>query len=123
METIYKNDQLLQLTKWTYYIHDSSVSRFDIYLQDSQLYIDVYFNSGDSRSKNGKVLKIHFTDIIRYQFLYSNNYQFYNVESYKFFKSENGYYMSLDPFDESEEISEEDEDLILCENIEGCFLW
>jgi hypothetical protein len=122
METIYKNDELLQLTKGTYYIHDSLVSRFDIYRQDYQLQIDVYFNSEDPRSKKGKKLKIHFTDIIRYQFLYSNNYHFYNVESYKFFKSENGYYMSLDPFDASEDISEEDEDLILCKNIEGYFL-
>jgi len=122
METIYKNEELLQLTKGNYYIHDSVVSRFDIYMQNYQLSIDVYFNSGNVRYKNEKQLKIHFSDIIRYQFIYNTNYYFYNVESYKFFKSENGYYMSLDPFNELEEVSEEDEDLILCKNIEGYFI-
>jgi hypothetical protein len=119
MEEIYKNDDLLQLTSGSYYIHDSSVSRFDIYQQDHQLCIDVYFNS---IKKPYRQLKIHFWGIIKYQFLYNDDYHFYNVESYKFFKSEKGYYISLDPFDESEEMSEDDEDLILCKNIEGCFI-
>ena len=69
MEKIYKNDELLQLTSGSYLIHDSSVTRFDIYLHDYQLCIDVYFSS---IFKSDKQLKIHFTDIIRYQFLYLN---------------------------------------------------
>jgi hypothetical protein len=122
MEATYKNDALLQLTKGSAYLFDASVTRFDIYLEVYQLYIDVYFILADPRFKAKKQLKIHFRDIIRYQFLYCNNYYFYNVESCKFFKSDDGYHMSLDPFDESEKISEEDEDIILCKNIEGNFM-
>ena len=122
MENIYKNDELLRLTNGCTFIRDSVVTRFDIYLQDHQLCIDVYLNLEFSRFKAEKRLKIHFRDIIRYQFLYSNNYYFYNVETCKFFKSESGYYISLDPFNELGEISEEDEDLILCKDIEGYFV-
>ena len=122
MVETYKNDALLQLTSGSYYIHDSTVSRFDIYQQAHELFIDVYFNSWDRKLKVDKQLKVNFSGIIKYQFLYSNNRHFYIVESYKFFKSEKGYYISLDPFDESEAISEDDEDLILCKNVEGVFL-
>lgn len=45
MEKIYKNDELLELTNGSYLIHDSSVTRFDIYIQDYHLCIDVYFDS------------------------------------------------------------------------------
>ncbi|MDP9077978.1 MAG: hypothetical protein M3O71_11175 [Bacteroidota bacterium] len=119
MEEIYKNDDLLQLIWGSYHIHDSSVNRFDIYQRNYQLCIDVYF---DSTKKPHKQLKIHFSGIIKYQFLYNESYHFYNVESYKFFKSGKGYYISLDPFDESQEMSEEDGDLILCKEIEACFI-
>jgi hypothetical protein len=118
MEKTYKNEALLELTRGSYYIHDSSVSRLDIY-QSDQLNINIYFNS---IVKHAKQLKIHFSGIIRYQFLYNDSHHFYNVERYKFFKTEDGFYLSLDPFDESEEISENDEDLILCTNIEGHFI-
>ena len=106
MEAIYKNDELLELTKGSSYLFDTSVTRLDIYLKEYQLCIDVYFNLKFSAFKAEKQLKIHFMDIIRYQFIHSDNYIFYNVESCKFFKSENGYYISLDPFNELEEISE-----------------
>lgn len=118
MEVTYKDDELLKINSGSQYIHDSTISRFDIYEHEYQLCIDVYFIS----IKGGKQLKIHFTGIIRYQFSYSNNYNFYTVESYKFFKSKEGYYISLAPFNELDEISEEDEDLILCEHIEGFFI-
>ena len=122
MNEIYKNEALIELTNGTYYIHDSTVSRFDIYEQNHQLCIDVYFNSGNIKYNNERQLKIHFEDIIKYQFLYNNNHNFYNVESYKFFKSEMGFYISLDPFNESKDVSEDDEDLILCKNMEGTFI-
>ena len=119
MEPIYKNEELLKLTAGTYLIHDASVTRFDIYLANYELCIDVYF---ESIRKSDKQFKIHFTGITKYQFLYTNNHNFYTVESYKFFMSDQGYYLSLDPFNELDEISDEDEDSILCENIEGSFV-
>ena len=120
MEESYKNDALIELTNDSYYIHDATVSRFDIYLQNHQLCIDVYFHS--ILPKITKTLKIHFSNVIKYQFLYTLEYSFYNVERYKFFKTENGYYISLDPYDESAQVSEKDGDLILCETIEGTFI-
>jgi len=122
MEEVYKNQELLKLVRGTYYIHDSAVSRFDIYQQNDELLIDVYFNSWDRKLKINRLLKIHFSGIIKYQFLYSSDYSFYDVERYKFFEAETGFYISLDPYDELEVISENDEDVILCKTIEGQFI-
>lgn len=40
-----KNEELLKINSGSYYIHDSTVSRFDIYESDYQLCIDIYFGN------------------------------------------------------------------------------
>lgn len=47
---------------------------------------------------------------------------FYTIERYKFLKSQGGFYISFDPYDESEKILDEDHGTILCKEIEGYFL-
>ncbi len=122
MKTVYRNDELLELAKGSYLIHDSSITRFDIFYEKHQLHIDVYFNSFFSGMQNSRKLKIRFSDVIKYQFSYSKDHNFYDVESHKFSKSYDQYYISFDPAGESELMHEHDQDFILCNNIEGYFL-
>ncbi|QKJ32393.1 hypothetical protein HQ865_22395 [Mucilaginibacter mali] len=122
MEPVYKNEDLLKLTKGSYYIHDAVVSRFDIYMSDYKLCIDVYFISRNRIQQTETTLRVHFADVIEYGFYYNNTRYFYNVERYKFFKSDKGYYLSLDPVSETDELSEDDQDFILCRSVEGNIL-
>ncbi|MES2376423.1 MAG: hypothetical protein V4553_07585 [Bacteroidota bacterium] len=122
MENTFKNDEVLALTSGSYLIHDSSVTRFDIQLKDRILNIDVYFVSIDRNTKANVGLKISFVDVSEYSFYWDASRHFYNVERYKFLKSENGYYISLDPFDESQKLSNEDQEIILSKSIEAKFI-
>jgi hypothetical protein len=123
MEFINKNDELLnQSIPRGYYILDSTIKRFDIYFENEQLYIDVYFSLPYHRFKADKNLKLCFIGVTEYELYWNDQYHFYTIERFKFLKTEKGYYISFDPYDESEEISEEDHDIILCKEVEGYFI-
>jgi hypothetical protein len=123
MEYINKNEELIeQSLSGRYYILDSTITRFDIHIEDHIIYIDVYFSLPFRRFKSDKILKLHFINVTEYEFYWNNKYIFYTVERYKFFKTEAGFYISLDPFDESGEILEEDHDVIFCNEVEGYFV-
>jgi hypothetical protein len=122
MEYIAKSEELIrQSIPGKFYLLDAVVTRFDIYQQEHRLYIDVYFSLPYHRFEAEKTLKLYFIDVIEYSFYWNASHSFYNVGRCKFFKSEKGYYISLDPVDESEELSDEDQDVILCKEVEGCF--
>jgi hypothetical protein len=44
---------------------------------------------------------------------------FYNVVSYKLLPVEKGYYLSLDPYDETQEVDEKDNDVIIATKVEA----
>jgi hypothetical protein len=123
MEFINRNEELLsQSVPRGYYILDSQITRLDIYFENHQLYIDVYFSLPYHRFKADKNLKLHFIGVTEYEFYWNDKFNFYTVERYKFFKSEKGFYLSVDPYDESGEILEEDRDIIFCKEVEGYFI-
>ncbi|OKS88336.1 hypothetical protein [Mucilaginibacter polytrichastri] len=123
MEYINKNEDLIeQSVTEKFYPLNAIVIRFDIYQQDHRLYIDVYFSLPYHRFQSEKILKLSFIDVIEYSFYWNAADYFYNVERCKFFKSGKGYYMSLDPANESEELTEEDQDIILSKELEGYFM-
>ena len=70
-------------------------------------------------SRDARVLKIKFTQVLEYCFYYEKSRSFYNVERCKFFKKGELFYISLDPVNEVEEIDERDQDIIMCKQIEG----
>lgn len=49
MQSIYTDNEVLELTAGSYIIHDASVSRFDIYLKEHRRYADIYFISIESK--------------------------------------------------------------------------
>lgn len=70
---------------------------------------------------NNRIL-LRFIDVKEYSFYYSSHRIFYNVETYKFFKSGDLYYVSFDPVDESESISDDDQDYIKASSVNGYYI-
>ncbi len=123
MEYINKNEELIEQSfAGRYYILDSTITRFDIYIQDYILYTDVYFSLPYHRFKADKILKLHFIDVSEYELSWDKNYSFFTIERYKFFKSEKGFYISFNPYDESEKVLDDDADIIFCNEVEGYFI-
>ncbi|TFF37462.1 hypothetical protein [Mucilaginibacter psychrotolerans] len=122
MERIYRDEEVLELSQGTYFIHDAIVTRFDINQEDHRLQIEVYFTSIDSKWWPETKLKLRFIDIIEYGFYWNASYSFYYVERYKFFRNEKGFYMSLCPTDENGSPSDDDGDVIISKSIEGYLL-
>lgn len=116
-----ENEEALEILTIEENIRDSRIYRFDIYENDKEcLIIDVYLELIHSqRSKN---LKIRFIDVKEYSLYYEANRYFYYIETFKFLKYNDIFYISFDPVDESEMISEEDQDYIKASSIEGFFL-
>jgi len=80
MEYINKNEGLLrQSVTAGYYILDSEITRFDIYFENHQLYIDVYFSLPYHRFKADKRLKLHFIGVTEYEFNWNDKYNFYTI--------------------------------------------
>jgi hypothetical protein len=119
MEKIYRDEEVLEVTRGTYFIHDASVTRFDITNQDQRLCIDVYFTSIQSKKWAETQIKLRLVDVLEYSFYWNVEYHFYYVERYKFFKTEKGFYMSLDPADENDSPSDADCDVIISKSIEA----
>lgn len=123
MEFINRNEELLrQAVPGGYYILDSSITRFDIYIEDYTIFIDVYFELPYHRFKTKKVLKLHFIEVTEYDLSWDKNYSFFTIERYKFFRSEKGFYISFNPLEESHEVSDDDSDVIFCKEVEGYFI-
>jgi hypothetical protein len=72
-----------------------------------------------SNSCGAKLITLVFKDVREYSFLYSVDYSFYNVENYKFSVFEKGVYISLDPADDQIERSQDDQDYIVADQLDG----
>lgn len=68
-------------------------------------------------------LRLEFRGIKEFAFYYDETIAFYYLERYKLFPTNDGdYYLSMDPYDEEENISQEDQGIIRAKKIEG-ILW
>ncbi len=115
MNVVGKNEELLEyLSSKNFHILSSVLSRIDIFADSFKLTIDLHF-----KLEHDHALKIRFTDILEYGFYHNKSCYFYNVERCKFFKKGDTFYISLDPADEFEVIQENDQDFILCRDVEG----
>jgi len=96
---------------------DGSIQRIDISLdKESKVNIDLHFKM--RKSADYRNLVVNFSVCKEYSFSYSDDYCFYNVELFKFFKTEDSkFYASFDPCDESEYVSDEDQDVIVSKSI------
>ena len=92
----------------------SSVKRLEFEDRNEGLVIRINFLL---QYPKGKSIVIEFNKIINYSLNLSDSTDFYNVESVKFFENDSSFYISLDPYDENETISDKDNDFILAQKI------
>jgi hypothetical protein len=100
-------------------ILDSMLEKIVIQKDDDDvLFIDLVLNMRSS-SKYKKIV-IRMKDVTEYGFYYRSEYLFYYIERFKFFKrKDNVFYISLDPEDDSDEISGSDQDFVVSNKIIG----
>ncbi len=70
-------------------------------------------------SSEVETIVIRFSDVRRFDFYYDDSNYCYLIERYKAFRLEEGFYMSLDPYDETNEVHCEDRGIVLSTEIEG----
>lgn len=117
MINIGRNEILFGALSTEVSILSSKIDRINIFLKDSNLLLEI-----DLRIlyNENEFLKLIFSGIREYSFYHNSDYLFYNVEEYKFLRSNGLYYLSFDPeVNSMTEISENDGDFVLFENIEG----
>ena len=97
-------------------ILSSRIYKFSIYDDTTgNLSIDIFL---ELQYPKGKYLKITFINVKKYTFSWSEEYYFYYIERYKYFRLNSLYYVSFDPDNEEDIISEKDSDFILCSKID-----
>lgn len=96
-------------------LSSSQLYRIDVFVKNEILAIDLYINLMYSKEQ----VKLSFSGIKKYSFYHTSNWIFYDIEIIKFFQNGEGVYICLDPVDESEHISDDDNDYILCDEVEG----
>jgi hypothetical protein len=116
MEFIGKNELVINAFSKELTILDGLLEKVSIYEVDYVLYIDVYIKLAHSK---GKTCMLKFIDVQEYSFYHKSNYSFGNIEVYKFLKNGDLYYISLDPYDDSLNCDEKDQDFIFSRTIEG----
>lgn len=119
MNYIAKDTKLFDLLQSDVSILSSAILGINMHLTNFRLVIDVDF---ELMYGNEKYLKIVFSGVKEYAFHYQSNRIFYNVEVCKLLRKGDFFYISFDPYDaDLSVISDKDNDMILCESIEGFF--
>ena len=96
---------------------DGSIESLEIKKRNDA--VDIIIGVSLIRPGNKIFAKLFFKDIFEYDFSWSSEYFFYYIERYNFFKSEKGFYISFDPYDDNKEISLKDHDYILSGEVIG----
>ncbi|HEY4197370.1 MAG TPA: hypothetical protein VGM63_17635 [Mucilaginibacter sp.] len=116
MELIEKNDALFELVQnGKIRIRDCVVSRFNIFLENRELCIEMDFKYFERES-----FRIRFSGVTEYCFYHNSNYTFYIIEAFRILRDSDLYYITFDPEDEKNpQISENDNDFIRFKNFEA----
>ncbi|WP_437922445.1 hypothetical protein [Sphingobacterium sp. LRF_L2] len=98
-------------------ILSSQIIGFNIKTKDYSFTIEVEIKLLYSK---GNCLKLVFSKIKEYAFYNNSSNDVYYIEDYKLMQKNNLYYISFDPdANDLADISDDDNDFILCENMEG----
>ncbi|MEZ2444310.1 hypothetical protein AB6805_21450 [Chitinophaga sp. RCC_12] len=121
MEYIDKNEGLINYLSGEFSLLSAKLYKVDIYNDiKSALVIDLYLELLYTKVNN--LVRLTFTEIDEFSFYHHRSNYFYNVERYKFFKNDNSIYLCLDPYEENQIISREDQNFILSGNVSGNFV-
>ncbi len=119
MTELGKNESLLKILSDKNSLLDSNLYRILISRETSgELIVEMDFTLMYSQKYSN--IKLIFNGIIEYGFYQSNKNNFYDVASYKFFiVADKHIYLSLDPVDETDKPSSEDQDFVLSKEVTG----
>lgn len=121
MKYIASNENLIDILKNDLSIISAKIYSINIYKTiDDVLSIDVNLKLLYANTKD--TLLLRFIDIKEYSFFYHFDYFFYTIEIVKFFFEESKVYISFDPIDETNVISENDQDYIISKSVDGYFV-
>jgi hypothetical protein len=117
MHLLAENDDALRLLTSSETLLNATMEGFAVRYEPDGLVAEAIFHL--QRSKRLNRLLLRFKPVSAYAFAYSEEVSFYNVESFKFLRVTNGYYLSLDPVDESDQPDECDNDTIRAEGVQA----
>ncbi len=118
MNVIAKNEDVISKLTGNETLLDGEVKGLSIFLEDDDLVITVDVKIRRKKSKF-KSIKIKFLEVEEYSFYYVASIFFYNIERVKLFSLERGnFYLSLDPYDDKQEMDERDQDFIISKRLE-----
>lgn len=120
MELLSRNSHLLNALHGNLEIRDSQILGINIYEINGVVFIEVRIEL--LREKVNKRLLLKFSNVTLYAFFWKGSSYFYYIERYKFFENAGKYYISFDPVDEEDAVSDEDNDFLLADSVEGYFL-
>jgi hypothetical protein len=97
-------------------ILDAVMTYLSIYEEHDQLTVCMEF---EMRPKSDfEKIRLKMLGVSEYSFYYKDDNVFYNVERIKFFVTREGkFYLSLDPVDDSDDVSDEDQDFVFGEHV------
>src|SRR6266581_6794154 len=115
MRDIGKDSELLNMLSGSNTLLDTALKRVGLFEEDYILMMELEFEMRPSSDYRRVVLK--FVGVTEYYF-YDENEHLRDVESLKFFRMANGlYYISLDPYDETEAPSDKDQYLVVAKSV------
>ncbi|GBC62889.1 hypothetical protein DENIS_3873 [Desulfonema ishimotonii] len=115
MKEIGKNIEVLSILSGENSILDAVLKRI-IILQEDVLKVELLLQMRPNSEFDRVLLK--FINVSEYCFYYNDETIFYNIERYKFFYDHpNGFYICLDPEEESQKPSDSDQDFIVAQNL------
>ena len=117
MHLLAENDDALRLATSSETLLNATVEGFAVRYERDGLVVEVSFHLQHSTRVNKLLLR--FKPVTAYEFAYSEDVSFYNVESFKFLRVANGYYLSLDPVNESDQTDERDNDTIRATGVQA----
>ena len=118
MREICRDGEVIRLFSGRNTLRDSTVRKLSISAAgrtDEDPVAEVVLEMPPGRDFSSVLLR--FAGVSGFTFHFDNRFVFYNVESVKLLAIETGYYLSLDPADESDTVSEEDEDVVCASNV------
>lgn len=117
MKLLAENDKVLTFLVNNQRLISSTMNSLFIKVDNEGVIVEITFSLMYS-SQVSKLMLV-FENVLEYAFNYSSSYAFYNVESYKLLAVQQGYYLSLDPYDESEKVNENDNDFIIASRVKA----
>lgn len=116
MELLAENEKAILLLVDRMNLISSSITAFQINYSAEGLTIDVHIRLAHLVDISRVLLR--FGVVTEYQFCWDSSHHFYNITFCKMFVNECGYYCSFDPFDESDQINDRDNDFITAKSIQ-----